>query len=91
MQLHLVDAEGDYEQVNVEIIDIQYNSSEDEDGWTSMDPQGGYPIQTDLTKLIAGNSLLLSDELIPAGTMKQIQHRVTSLRGIIIRRQINPN
>ena len=73
VQLHLVDAEGDYEQVNVEIIDIQYNSSEDEDGWTSMDPQGGYPIQTDLTKLIAGNSLLLSDELIPAGTMKQIR------------------
>lgn len=73
VQLHLVDAEGDYEQVNVEIIDIQYNSSEDEDGWTSMEPQGGYPIHTDLTKLIAGNSLLLSDELIPAGTMKQIR------------------
>ena len=55
--LKLVDAEGDYEQVNVEIIDIQYNSSEDDKGWQSFTPEGGYPIQTDLTKLIAGNGL----------------------------------
>ena len=32
VQLKLVDAPGDYLEVNVEIIDIQYNSSED-DGW----------------------------------------------------------
>ena len=71
--LKLVDAEGDYEQVNVEIVDIQYNSSEDENGWQSFTPEGGYPIQTDLTKLIAGNELLLSDEVIPSGWMEQIR------------------
>ncbi len=71
--LKLVDAAGDYEQVNVEIIDIQYNSSEDENGWQSFTPEGGYPIQTDLTKLIAGNELLLSDEIIPSGWMEQIR------------------
>ena len=71
--LKLVDAQGDYEQVNVEIVDIQYNSAEDEKGWQSFTPEGGYPIQTDLTKLIAGNELLLSDEIIPSGWMEQIR------------------
>lgn len=71
--LKLVDAEGDYEQVNVEIIDIQYNSTEDDGGWQSFTPEGGYPIQTDLTELVAGNELLLSDEVIPSGWMEQIR------------------
>lgn len=71
--LKLVDAEGDYEEVNVEIVDIQYNSSEDDKGWQSFTPEGGYPIQTDLTELIAGNELLLSDEIIPSGWMEQIR------------------
>jgi len=71
--LKLVDAEGDYDQVNVEIIDIQYNSSEEDEGWQSFTPEGGYPIQTDLTELIAGNELLLSDEVIPSGWMQQIR------------------
>jgi len=69
----LVDAEGDYQQVNVEIIDIRYNSSDDDGGWQSFTPENGYPIQTDLTELVAGNELLLSDEIIPSGWMKQIR------------------
>ena len=68
--LKLVDSEGDYEEVNVEIIDIQYNSSDEDGGWQSFTPEEGYPIQTDLTELIAGNELLLSDEIIPSGRME---------------------
>lgn len=71
--LKLVDAQGNYDEVNVEIIDIQYNSSEEDKGWQSFTPEGGYPIQTDLTELIAGNELLLSDEIIPSGWMEQIR------------------
>ena len=71
--LKLVDAEGDYQEVNVEIIDIQYNSSDEENGWQSFTPEQGYPIQTDLTELVAGNELLLSDEIIPSGWMEQIR------------------
>ena len=71
--LKLVDAEGNYDEVNVEIVDIQYNSSEEDSGWQSFTPEGGYPIQTDLTELIAGNELLLSDEVIPSGWMRQIR------------------
>ncbi len=72
VQLRLVDASGEYEEVNVEIIDIQYNSTAKE-GWTSFTPKNGYPIQVDLTKLIAGNDLLLSDEIIPSGMLNQIR------------------
>lgn len=72
VQLRLVDASGDYEEVNIEIIDIQYQSSENQN-WISFSPENGYPIQVDLTTLIAGNDLLLSDEIIPAGMINQIR------------------
>jgi hypothetical protein len=73
VQLKLVDAPGDYLEVNVEIVDIQYNSTDSESGWQSFTPASGYPINVDLTKLIAGNSLLLTDQLIPSGMLKQIR------------------
>lgn len=73
VQLKLVDAPGYYLEVNVEIVDIQYNNSDNDEGWTSFTPNTGYPIHVDLTKLIAGNSLLLIDEIMPAGMLKQIR------------------
>lgn len=74
VQLKLIDAPGIYDQVNVQIIDVQYNNSEDEEGWVSFTPpETGYPSQIDLTELIAGNSLLLSDEIMEAGMLKQIR------------------
>ncbi|WMI64552.1 DUF4382 domain-containing protein [Aestuariibaculum sp. YM273] len=73
VQLKLVDASGDYEEVNVVITDIQYNSTENEDGWQSFAPAEAYPIEVDLTELISGNSLLLTDQIIPSGMMKQIR------------------
>ena len=73
VQLILVDAPGDYLEVNVEIINIQYNSIDSEEGWMSFTPESGYPINVDLTELIAGNSLLLTDQIIPSGILKQIR------------------
>lgn len=72
IQLKLVDQPGDYLEVNVEIIDIQYTSS-DEEGWNSFTPVSGYPINVDLTELIAGNDLLLVDEIIPSGMLGKIR------------------
>lgn len=72
LQLKLVDEPGDYLEVNVEIIDIQYKS-EEEGGWTSLTPENGYPINVDLTELVAGNDLLLVDEVIPSGILHQIR------------------
>ena len=74
IQIKLIDAPDErYEEVNIEIIDIQYNNSEDNQGWTSLEPVNGYPINVDLTELVAGNNLLLADELIPSGSINQIR------------------
>ena len=73
IQLKLVDEPGDYLQVNVEIIDVQYNTTDGEEGWISFTPEGGYPINVDLTELVAGNDLLLVDQIIPSGMLKQIR------------------
>lgn len=73
VQLKLVDAPGDYLEVNVEIVDVQYNSAEDEGGWKSFGTEEDYPINVDLTELTAGNSLILANTIIPSGMMKQIR------------------
>ncbi len=73
VQLKLVDEPGDYEEVNIEIVDIQYKSNEDEENWESFIPEGGYPINIDITELIAGNSLLLTDDVLPVGILKQVR------------------
>ena len=49
VQLRLIDAPGDYLEVNVEIIDVQYNSSDEEGGWTSF--ENFTPGTVDLTEL----------------------------------------
>ena len=72
VQIKLVDFPGDYLGVNVNIVDIQYNNSEDAGGWKSFESFGG-PVDVDLTKLVGGNSLLLTDQIMPAGMMKQIR------------------
>ena len=82
VQLKLVDEPGDYLEVNVEIIDIQYNSSESEEGWTSFDIEN--PISVDLTELIAGNSLLLVDQIIPSGMLKQIRMVLSDNNTLVI-------
>jgi hypothetical protein len=73
VQLKLVDAPGDYSEVNIEIVDIQYNNSDSEAGWLSFGTPEDYPMNVDLTTLIAGNSLLLADQIIPSGNLKQIR------------------
>lgn len=73
VQLKLVDAPGDYLEVNVEIVDVQYNNGDSEEGWESFGTPEDYPINVDLTTLIAGNSQILADQIIPSGMLKQIR------------------
>ena len=73
IQFRLVDAPGDYLEVNIIINDIRYNRSDDNEGWISFGEPTDYPIEVDLTELIAGNNLLLIDEDIPSGELKQIR------------------
>ncbi len=73
VQLKLVDAPGDYEEVNIEIIDVLINSPENGGGWTTITPDDFTPIIVDLTELIGGAELLLSDVIIPSGMLKEVR------------------
>lgn len=84
LQLKLIDAPGDYLEVNVEIIDILYNDQEGDGGWQSLGDPEDYPIQVDLTELVAGNELLLSDEIIPAGNLEHIRLVLSENNNLVI-------
>ncbi len=71
--MKLVDAPGDYEEVNIEIIDVLINSPESGSGWTSITPDDFTPIIVDLTELIGGAELLLADVIIPSGMLKEVR------------------
>ncbi|MDO9137684.1 MAG: DUF4382 domain-containing protein [Lutibacter sp.] len=78
IQLKLVDAEGEYEKVLVNIIDVQYNRNDGDSGWISFEgftlPNTDDPLnRVDLTELVAGNTLVLTDEDIESGMLNQIR------------------
>lgn len=78
IQLKLVDSEGNYDKVLVNIIDVQYNRNDDDMGWTTFEgftlPETDDPLnRIDLTELIAGNSVVLTDQDIESGMLSKIR------------------
>lgn len=71
VQLILVDAPGDYEEVNIDLVDILVNSQEDEGGWTSLDNVN--PGIYNLIELTGGAEALLADVELPSGYLNQIR------------------
>ena len=74
ISVKLMDNPGDYDAVNIEVIDVRYKQSDDdgENGWESLDPinTGVY----NLLELTGGlNVLLVDDFQIPAGELNQIR------------------
>jgi len=72
VKFNLVDAPGDYLEVNVEINDITYNTGDDDEGWKSFE-SFDKGMKIDLTELVAGNSVVLVDEPLPEGRLNQIR------------------
>ena len=72
VQLKLVDFSGDYLEVNVNIVDVQYNNSNDEEGWKSFESFEEAQM-VDLTDLVGGVNHILANEIIPTGVLKQIR------------------
>lgn len=89
IQLKLIDAEGDYDKVLVDILDVQYNRGDDEGGWVSFE---GFSLpetedslnRVDLCELIAGNSLVLTDQEIEAGSLHQIRFILGENNGLVL-------
>ncbi len=78
MMVRLVDAPGDYEKVNVEVLDVLIKATSDTDdsqGWVSIgdETQVGEGKIVDLLKLTGGVNALLADNLVPSGNLGQIR------------------
>jgi hypothetical protein len=71
LEVRLTDAPGDYQEVNIDIQDVQINQSNDDSGWTSIDvPNKGI---YNLLELTNGIDTLLGTYTLPAGTISQIR------------------
>ncbi|MBF6607147.1 MAG: DUF4382 domain-containing protein, partial [Flavobacterium sp.] len=73
VKVRMTDAPGDYEQVNVEVIDVKVKSTTDagDDGWVSI---GNVTPQIyNLLDLTGGVTVLLADSEIPSGHLGQIR------------------
>ncbi len=66
----LTDAPGDYEEVNIDVQDVQVNSNDGNSGWVSLDVEKGV---YDILKLTNGLDTLLGSAKLPAGKISQIR------------------
>jgi len=72
IEVRLTDRPGDYQEVNIDIEDVQVNPSDDNSGWISLldnDQKGVY----DLLKLTNGQDTLLGTLNLPPGKISQIR------------------
>jgi hypothetical protein len=75
IQLNLIDAPGDYDQVNVHVIRVEVHRSDtgdtnDPGGWSVISED---TMMVDRLTLTGGNGLVLADTLLPAGNYTQIR------------------
>ena len=74
IMVRLTDAPGDYDQVNIEVVDVRIKASNDEgddQGWVSIGniKPGIY----DLLKLTAGVNVLIAENPVPSGYIGQMR------------------
>jgi hypothetical protein len=71
--VRMTDAPGDYEEVNVDVLDVltKDNSNTDDAGWVSMG--NANPGIYDLLGLTGGISVTLADSTMPSGYLGQIR------------------
>ncbi|MFV7235240.1 DUF4382 domain-containing protein [Flavobacterium sp. ZB4R12] len=75
--VRMVDAPGDYDEVNVEVLDVLIKNSlnSDDQGWVSIgdETQVGEGKIYNLLELTGGVNALLADNLVPSGNLGQIR------------------
>ncbi|ESU23971.1 lipoprotein [Flavobacterium enshiense DK69] len=66
--VRMTDAPGDYDEVNVEVVDVEIKSPEG--GWMSI---GNNPGVYNLLDLTGGVSVILADSIVPSGHLGQMR------------------
>lgn len=88
--IHMTDAPGDYDEVNVEVVDVQIkaDASTEESGWVSVGNvnTGIY----DLLSLTGGVTQLLADVNVPAGPLGQIRLVLGNNNTVVINGESQP-
>lgn len=73
IKVNLMDAPGDYQQVNLEVIRVEVHADDEADstsGWSVISEDTTY---VDLLTLTDGNMSVLADSTLPAGTYTQVR------------------
>lgn len=72
--VRLIDAPGDYDEVNLEVIDvlIKRDQSDEDSGWVSIGASK-VPVQYNMMELTGGVNALIADTLVPSGYLGQIR------------------
>jgi Domain of unknown function (DUF4382) len=70
LEVRLTDSPGDYKEVNIDIQDVQVNSSDGNSGWVSLDIKKGV---YNILKLTNGIDTLLGAIELPTGKIQQIR------------------
>lgn len=75
VMVRMTDAPGDYDEVNIDVQDIMMKTSIEsgDEGWVSIVSDEFTPGVYNLLDLTGGVSLLLADNLVPAGFVGQIR------------------
>ncbi len=76
VMVRMVDAPGDYDEVNIDVQDIMIKKSDgtdDSEGWISIVDDNFTPGVYNLLDLTGGLSLLLADNVVPSGYLGQIR------------------
>lgn len=77
LMVKMTDAPGDYDEVNIEVLDVMIKGSTDsgDDGWISVGDktQVGEGKIYDLLTLTGGANIMVTDSLIPSGNLGQIR------------------
>ncbi|MDP2540141.1 hypothetical protein CSC81_06710 [Tenacibaculum discolor] len=86
--VRLVDAPGDYDEVNIDVQDVMINSGDEENGWQSL---GNVTPQVyNLLELTGGIDALLVDTEIPAGKIGQIRLVLGDNNSIVVNGETFP-
>lgn len=75
ISVRLTDAPGDYDKVNLEVIDVLIKrdvNGDDEEGWVSIGT-ANKPVLYDVMDLTGGVNALIADTLVPSGYLSQIR------------------
>lgn len=82
LEVRLTDAPGDYEEVNIDIMEVEVNASDDENsGWRSIETINGI---YDILKLTGGIDTLLGTAELPSGKISQIRLKLGNNNSIKI-------